>query len=203
MSKMALALTSAQLAKDEAIKEHGVGEELAVHFLAWGDDALIAICQMTADTSALSQMERFEKCAQICSILRRFYWATAITMVSEGYCSMDASSTKGMDLASAFVDSKYPVFECVTVNHTSIDEEGMVSPVSMVAAPFTLRINREVAWMDTLVYPDRADTYVKQSKYPAMLRKALMEMPMNEVSVEMGDKVHEQIEAIGFIIQEI
>jgi hypothetical protein len=33
-SKMALALTSAQMAKDEAVSEHGLGEELSIHFLA-------------------------------------------------------------------------------------------------------------------------------------------------------------------------
>ena len=203
MSKMALALTSAQLAKDEAIKEHGVGEELAVHFLAWSDDALVAICQMNADTSLLSPDERFEKCKQICSIMRRFYWSTAITMVSEGYCSIDADATKNMDLASAFVDPRYPVYECVTVNHTSINEEGAVSPVSMVAAPFTLHMGRRVDWRETLVYPERADTYVKQSKYPAMLRKSLMEVPTDEITQEIVDAVHKEIEKIGFLIQEI
>ena len=65
-SKMALALTSAQLAKDTAVEEHGVGEDLAIHFLAWMDDGLISISQMNSETMKLDPEIRFERCKEVC-----------------------------------------------------------------------------------------------------------------------------------------
>ena len=45
-SKIALALTSAQLAKQMFVEESGVGEDLAFNFLGWKDGGLVTIAQM-------------------------------------------------------------------------------------------------------------------------------------------------------------
>lgn len=202
LSKMALALTSAQMAKDAAVKEHGVGEDIAVHFLGWAGDELIIICQMKDDVGRLDPLERFARCKDLCAILRRYWWVTSITMVSEGYCSMDAQATKDVDLASAFTDSSLPVLECVAVTHASIADYGAVTPVSMVAAPYSFALGRSVKWMDTLVYPESATSHIKQHKYPAMLRRSLME---GVEEVQEGDQMTEVralVDAIGFFMQE-
>lgn len=201
-SKMALALTSAQMAKDEAIKEFGVGEELALHFLAWADDSLVAICQMNNKTSALPPEQKFEASANLCAILRKYWWCTAMTMVSEGYCSLDSQATKDIELSKAFLNPRLPVYECVTVSHASISEDGEITPVSMVAAPFVLKIGREVEWRDTLIYPEKADQYIKQTKYPKMLRRSLNHEPVEEVSNEIMTQVRADIDALGFLVQE-
>ncbi len=202
LSKMALALTSAQMAKDEAIKEYGVGEELAMHFLAWGSGSLMAICQMDSKTSALPPEEKYHAASNMCSILRKYWWCDALTMVSEGYCSLDNRATKDADLAIAFLDPKLPVYECITISHTSIEEDGSITPVSMVAAPFTLKLGREVEWKDTLIYPEKADQYIKQSKYPKMLRRTLSLEPTSEVGNEVMAQVMQEISSLGFLIQE-
>ena len=201
-SKMALALTSAQMAKDEAIKEHGVGEELAMHFLSWADDSLVAICQMDAKTSALSPEEKLHAASSLCFILRKYWWSTALTMVSEGYCSLDSYATKNIELAEAFLNPKLPVYECITVSHASIDEEGQITPVSMVAAPFTLKAGREVEWREVLVYPEKADKHLKQTKYPKMLRTSLTGETTSDVNNKTMTKVRAEIAALGFLIQE-
>ncbi len=203
-SKMALALTSAQMAKDDAVQEHGVGEEIAIHFLAWVDDALIAICQMNSDTTKLDPELRFTRCKELCKILRKEMWATAITMVSEGYCSLDSHKTKGMDLAAAFADPKFPVYECITISHTSIDEESdSVAPVSMVAAPYKMGVGRKVEWKEVLVYPEKAEEFTKQAKYPTMLRRVLQMSPDESVNDDTLSESAAKILNLGFSMQSI
>lgn len=203
-SKMALALTSAQMAKDDAIKEHGVGEEIAIHFLAWIDSALIAICQMDSETSKMEPEIRFNKCKQLCSLLRHDMWATAITMVSEGYCSLDSSKTNSMDLSVAFADPKLPVYECITISHTSInDDNGHVAPVSMVAAPYRITAGRKVDWREVLVYPEKAEEHTKQGKYPAMLRRVLQSQPNESQNNETFNEIIAKILNLGFMVQMI
>jgi hypothetical protein len=201
-SKMALALTSAQMAKDEAIKEYGVGEELALHFLAWADDSIVAICQMDSKTTALPPEDKLKASSLLCAIMRKYWWCTALTMVSEGYCSLDSQATKNVDLSEAFLNPKLPVYECVTVSHASIDDEGLVTPVSMVAAPFTLKVGREVDWREILVYPEKADQHIKQTRYPKMIRKSLDETPVVEIDNKIMDEVRSEIFSLGFLMQE-
>lgn len=203
-SKMALALTSAQMAKDDAVQEHGVGEEIAVHFLAWVDDALIAICQMNSETSKLTPEERFDRCKELCKILRKDLWCSALTMVSEGYCSLDSSKTNNMDLAAAFADPKLPVYECITITHVSIDEEtGYIAPVSMVAAPYKMGVGRKVQWKEVLVYPEKAENHTKQTRYPAMLRRVLQMSPDESASDESLSIAALNIVNLGFTMQSI
>lgn len=203
-SKMALALTSAQIAKDEAVSEFGLGEELSIHFLAWLDNTLIAICQMNADTSKLNPEIRFDRCKELCKVLRRDMWSTAISMVSEGYCSLDSYKTKNMDLAVAFADRSLPVYECITVSHTSIDEDNdHVSPVSMVAAPYKIEIGRKVSWKEVLVYPEKADEYTRQTKYPTMLRRVLQMDPDESTTGDNLTTATSKINDLGFIMQRL
>lgn len=203
-SKMALALTSAQLAKDEAVQEHGIGEEIAVHFLAWIDDALIAICQMGPEVSKLDHEERFVQCTELCKVLRKDLWSTAITMVSEGYCSLDNHKTANMELSEAFANPSLPVYECITITHASIDENSShVSPVSMVAAPYKVSVGRKVQWKEVLVYPEKAAEYTKQTKYPTMIRRVLQVSPDETASDESLNDAATKIKDLGFLMQSI
>lgn len=204
-SKMALALTSAQMAKDNAVKEYGVGEEVALHFLGWAPERLSVVCQMQAHVTRLAPNEKFERCSMMTSMIRRFWGATSITMVSEGYCSKDTSKTKNMDLAAAFADKNLPVFECISVSHVSINEDGGITPVSMVAAPFTVNLGKTVEWHDVLVYPDKAEHHISQRKYPTMLRKSLDEpvADLDNLSLDQIGDMRQDIDNLGFLVQDI
>lgn len=202
ISKMALALTSAQMAKDEAVKEHGVGEDLYIHFLGWGGDSLLTICQMNQELSKKPHDERVLASYNLCSTLRSIWWIDAITMVSEAYCSLDAGKTNGIELAEAFSKPDMPVLECIAINHASINEHNTIGPVSMVAAPYRVVPGRKVEWLDALVYPERATEFLKQARYPAMLRKSLQEQPTTEISEESINEARNDVVEMGFLMQE-
>lgn len=205
LSKMALALTSAQMAKDNAVKEYGVGEEVALHFLGWTPERLSVVCQMQAHVTKLKPNEKFERCSMMSSMIRRLWGATSITMVSEGYCSKDTSKTKNMDLATAFADKNLPVFECISVSHVSVGEDGGIGPVSMVAAPFTVILGKVVEWHDVLVYPDKAEEHISQRKYPTMLRKSLSEpvADLDNLSLDQIADMRRETDNLGFLVQDI
>lgn len=202
IGKMALALTSGQLAKEEAVNEHGIGEELAAHFLGWVGDGLGLICQMGEALSNKSKEERLLASRALCKLMRGYWWVTAITMVSEGYCSLDKAATEGMDLSEAFIDPSKPVNECLTVIHSSITEDGHVSQASMVAAPYRVNIGRNVMWKDILVYPETADGSLKNASYPKMLRRCLMSETVEDVGHHHLVQVRDEINDLGFLMQE-
>lgn len=203
MSKMALALTSAQMAKDAAVQEYGVGEEIAMHFLGWSPLHLMLVCQMREDVSKMSPEDRFERCAVACSMMRRLWGVTSITMVSEGYCSKDATKTKGLELSKAFANPDLPVYECIAVTHVTLEEDGSVLPVSMVAAPFTIEVGKNVRWHDVMVYPEIAEKHTTQHRYPKMLKRTIKEEPFSdEVTPDQIADMKAEIFSVGFLVQE-
>lgn len=202
ISKMALALTSAQMAKDDAVKEHGPGEDLYIHFLGWIEDSLVVICQMNDELSKKTHDEKLVASYELCSTLRSMWWIDAVTMVSEAYCSLDENKTKGLELAEAFTNSEMPVLECIAINHASIQTPGGVGPVSMVAAPYKVMAGRTVQWLDSLVYPERAEEFIRQARYPSMLRKSLMEPPSGDASDTSFSEARDAIYGMGFLMQE-
>lgn len=200
--KMALALTSAQLAKELAVSEHGIGEDIATHFLGWSSRYLMLIVQMKQSVTNLTPDDKFMKCKELCVLLRKYWGIISLTMVAEGYCSMDAAQTKNTDLASAFIDKQNPVFECITVSHASIEDSGSISPVSMVAAPYSLVVGKKVDWHDVLIYPEKADKHIKQAKYPKMLRNSLMENFIEDTSMGQIMQIKDEIDELGFMVQD-
>lgn len=202
-AKMALALASAQLAKDTAVKEHGIGEDISTHFMGWNEEDLIAVAQMKDTISRNSHEDRFLRCKTLCETLRKYWWITSITMVSEGYCSLDSSKTENYDLATAFTDTKMPVLECITVSHVTVDPSGAVSPVSMVAAPYSMKVGRIVEWKDVLVYPEITPKNLRQYKYPLMLSNSMLEQPVDEAGPEVVMQARAEIDAAGFLLQEL
>lgn len=202
-AKMALALASAQLAKDTAVKEHGIGEDISTHFMGWNEEDLIAVAQMKDEISRNSHEDRFLRCKTLCETLRKYWWITSITMVSEGYCSLDSSKTENYDLATAFTDTKMPVLECITVSHVTVDASGAISPVSMVAAPYSMKVGRIVEWKDVLVYPEITPKNLRQYKYPLMLSNSMLEQPVDEVGPDVVMHARAEIDAAGFLLQEL
>lgn len=202
-AKMALALTSTQLAKETAVKEHGIGEEINVHFMGWNEEDLVVIAQMNDAVAKTGPDERFERSKILCELLRKNWGVESLTMVSEGYCSLDSSKTENCNLATAFASSSLPVFECITVTHVTIDIYGTASPVSMVAAPYVVKIGRNVEWLEVLAYPEVTSKNLKQYKYPLMLTRAIMENPAEDSYPETMNQARASAEELGFILQEL
>ena len=202
LKRMALALTSAQMAKDVAVKEHGIGEELSTHFLGWSASHLSVICQMGGDLQKTSHENRIKKSSLACSIIRKTWWVTSLTMVAEGFCSLDANMTKGMDLSIAYLNKDLPVYECITVTHVNSEAEDDQS-VALVAVPYKCEIGRNVRWNETLVYPSHIDQHIFPSHYSVMLKKSLSLQPEQNIDRDQIEKARSEIKALGFAMQEI
>lgn len=203
ISKIALALTSAQLAKETAIKEFGIGEEVATHFLGWQSGKLAIVCQMRNDLHRSDIQERFSQSKELCAILRKYWWITSLSMVAEGYCSFDKNKTGGQNLAEAFLDKEMPVKECLTVSHVSIDLDGHINQPSMVAVPYSAHVGRNVEWHESLVYPQKPEKHLAQSKWPTMLYKSMKIDAIVDVNESQLTNARQEMSLLGFIVQEM
>lgn len=201
-SKLALAATSAQLAKVVCVKEFGVGEDLTFNFMGWNGDELIIVCQLRKDMMAIHPDQRLETCTAMCTILRKYWGITAITMVAEGYCSLDPSKTFNMELAKAYIDPDSGVQECITLTHAEIDQKTNNIEVNLIALPYSYELGRDVAWLETLIYPTKAQEVLRNSRYPQMLKNSLSKKLAYDIGPEDYDDLRMSIVSSGFYIQE-
>ena len=201
-SKLALAATSSQLAKVVCVKEFGVGEDLTFNFMGWNGDELIIVCQLRKDMMLVDPEERFSRCKFMCGSLRKYWGVTAITMVAEGYCSLDPTKVFNTELAKAYVDPDSGVQECITLTHGEIGGENNEVEVNLIALPYTYELGRDVVWLEMLIYPTKAQEVLKNSKYPQMLKSSLKTSLADEVGPDDDDQLREAILSSGFYIQE-
>lgn len=203
LSKMALVMTSAQLAKTNIIQDVGLGEDLSMNFFGWIDTELVIVCQMNRSLMALSPDKRLHIAAELCSVLRRYWGINSIAMVAEGYCSADQSKTKGMELSTAFLNPKIDVKECITVSHAGVEADGRAPAyVSMAAIPYSYGLNKTIDWSEILVYPNGPDAQLRNGLYPRMLQSILAEKVINDLPEESYDELRMLIKSNGFFIQE-
>lgn len=199
---MALAATSAQLAKSMCVTEFGVGEDLTFNFMGWVDSELSIICQLKREFMNLDHSDRLTKCGALCIALRRYWGVTDITMIAEGYCSLDAEKTQGLDLAKAYIDKAMGIEECLTVTHAHEDSSSRVG-VDLVAVPYVYEVGRNIKWLEMLTYPNNAEKILRNSSFPKMLVKALKEeIVMDQLPDEAYEELRATITTNGFYIQE-
>jgi len=197
--RMALALTSAQLAKDTTVKQHGIGEDIPTHFLGWSPSNLLLVGQMNSDLQKSSHDNRLMKSDRFCQLLRKNWWVTSITMVAEGYCSFDSRKTNGMDLATAFLNANLPVYECITVSHVTENDN---ATVSMVAAPYRIGLGKVVKWNEVLAYPENTEKYISPSRYSMMLKRVMSVQMEEDLNQEKMDSARSEVRDLGFSLQE-
>jgi hypothetical protein len=202
-SKIALAVTSAQLAKTTCVKEFGIGEDLSMNFFGWNDDALSIVCQMKQELMRDTPEARLERCAELCNVLRRYWGVDSISMVAEGYCSFDQAETAGTELSQAFLDPNKPVKECITVTHVGPVEKGEnVYITTIVAVPYVYELGRSINWFDMIVYPESRKNNFRNARYPAAIDKALKQRVVDDLPDEAYDELRQLILANGFHIEE-
>jgi hypothetical protein len=201
-SKIALAMTSAQIAKMNSVKEHGIGEDLAINFLGWGGDTLSIVCQMKKSLMERDHSFRLEKSKELCKVLRKYWGVSALTMVAEGYCSLDKSRTEGQDLAKAFLDPNKPVKECITVVQTSIEIGDDEPAATIIAIPYYYEVGKVVKWSEMLFYPDGGLSEFRNSKYPDVMLRALNYDIVDDLPPSGKDDLVKIISDNGFMIQD-
>lgn len=202
-SKIALAVTSAQLAKSTCVQEFGIGEDLSMNFFGWDEDRLSVVCQMKQELMRETPEERLERCAELCNVLRRYWGVNALSMVAEGYCSFSPSETAGSELSQAFLDPKKPVKECITVTQVSESGDSRIGYITtIVAIPYTYELGRIISWHDMIVYQDGKQENFRNARYPSAMNKALKHKVVDDLPDEAYDELRQLILANGFHIEE-
>lgn len=197
-SKIALALTSAQLAKQAFVDELGSGEDLAFNFIGWKEGKIITITQLSKKHMKEPPIDRLQRCAGMLRLMRGFWNVDSISMVAEGYCSTDIEKTKGLDLQKAFLDDNTEVNECITVTHAECDQMGGAE-LTLVSTSYEYRSKSRMFFKPITVYPDGAVRTLRDKSYPALLYKTVMEDYV--VNEKDEDEAAESINNLGFHLQ--
>jgi hypothetical protein len=203
VQKMALITTSSQLAKEASVASDGVGEDLNFNFFGWVDSSLRIICQMSKSAMRESHPDRFAASTHLCMALRRYWGVTDITMVAEGFISLDPLTTRGKDLKRLFADTG-DIGECITVTHAYMDpmSEPTKPAVSLVAIPYIYGLGRKVEWQKMLAAPDDGVKILRESMYPQMLMRVLTEKVEKDVPDDALYSIIQQMMENGFEVFE-
>lgn len=201
LEKLALALTSAQLAKSTFITDEGIGEDMAFNFFFWKEDRVALIMQLDKNLMKLDHKNRFVICADACIAIRQYWGIDAITMVAEGWCSTDPEKTKGLELDREFVKKDSSVMECITLTHAEYGASKEPS-IQLMACPYKYDQGRMVEFKDPIYYSEGGGKVLRDRKYPAMLVKALLETPLIGVNDETRDEILDNLHDMGIYSQD-
>jgi hypothetical protein len=203
VQKMALITTSSQLAKEASVSVEGVGEDLSFNFFGWVGGSLRIICQMSKQAMRESHPDRFSASMHLCMALRRYWGVTDITMVAEGFISLDPLTTRGKDLRRLFANTG-DIGECITITHAYSDlrTDPPKQAVSLVAVPYSYEVGRKIEWKKMLAAPDDGVKILRESMYPQMLMKVLSEKVEKEVPSDALYSIIEQMMENGFEVFE-
>jgi len=175
LDKVALAVSSAVEVKEQQVKEFGIGEDININFYAWDGPFLVAICAMSSQLMALDHESRFMRVADAICILRQALAIDNITMVAEGYISVEPRETEGLELAAAFVKMPGIVKECITFTHVHGDQ------VTFMTKPYTYTVPRTVIWEDEVFTPGQTVMRGGNARYPLMMSKVLADVEPSEI----------------------
>jgi hypothetical protein len=194
LDKVALAVESAKVAKQMVVQQEGIGEDLGFSLMAWEDDDLRAVVQLSG-LFMTDHEERYALMVQAACILRQGWKATAFTMVAEGYCSTNPNESKGKDMAQMFASPSCDfVRECLAFTHVERGE------MLFVVVPYKYVPPRKVMFAEPLQH--QGASVLRDGRYPLSLHRAL------ELSLPHGDEnfdeeylreiLAQELEGIGF-----
>lgn len=167
LDKIGLALMSGVEAKNDSVKEFGIGEDLSMNLFLWRGKRLRLMLQLRNDIQRLNQKDRFAAVTDALVITRKGWGVDGISLISEGYYSTDVDKTKDMELKSAFLDPQSGVRECLTVTHV---EDGYCT---FVVKPYRYDVPRTVLWDDELYHPGSSMVRDQNGMYPNMFHRVV------------------------------
>jgi len=199
LDKMALALMSGVEAKNDSVKEFGIGEDLPISIFCWKNNKLRLMLQLRADIQKATQQERFQAITSAACVTRRGWGVDEFSLVSEAYLSHDPVLTKDIELKNAFVDPRYNVQECLTVMHVDSDR------VSFVVKTYKYNVPRLVVWGDEEYRPGSTMVRSQDGMYPNMFSRVIKtidkELEPFDVREFYNTLAHGLLES-GFYIQQ-
>lgn len=189
MDKIALVAAATRVAKDVAVTEEGIGEDVPFSLMVWRDDALTAICQLDIGLGDEHPGERLIRTVEAAALCRRGFDATAFTFVTEGYCATDpALIDADVPLAVQFVGNR-DVLECLTVTHIEAGD------IYLSAFPYSYALGRKVVWGEPLHYEP---TFAGTNQFLV----SMVEVLMKDVAEGLAwEQTAEEVSQWGFHIQ--
>lgn len=199
-SKVALSLTSAQIAKEVLIADEGVGKDIPFNFFGWVGDELALVVQLTREFMKKDLQERFEMCLGALHAMRYFWGCDEVTFVAEGFHSQTPEMTAGKNLAALFADGNKNVRECVTVTHVSLGVDDSPN-VMLISAPYSYINKEHIWWEDNVAYTQGAASVLREAIIPAMIA-ATLRGPCSDEDETLGEDPITMLNAAGFNVQE-
>ena len=188
--KIVLAIESAKVAKRITTAEDGIGEDLTFNLLAWRNDDLTAICQLSSSLMGERPDARLSRTVEVAILCRTGFEANALTFVAEGYCAthpdqIDPTQT----LAEQFVTNR-AVRECLTITHLDGNEARIVS------VPYSYDVGRKVIFDDPMEAARRETSNPFFVKMLDLLATDVPPAPLDDQT--WCDITADQISALGF-----
>lgn len=171
-SKVALALTSAQVAKQGVVDDAGIGEDIPFTFMGWDGPRLAVLMSLGPETMSKPVLERMPLVAAVSEIMRKVYCVDSITFVAEGYISKSVLNVRWRDLRKDFANNDKDVSECINVVQIGFDSFGHPY-ASLMAAAYSYGKGREVTWNSVNYYEHGVGKVMKDSPIVAMIALAL------------------------------
>ncbi len=194
LDKVALAVESAKVAKQMVVQQEGIGEDLGFSLMAWEDDDLRAVVQLSGLFMG-DHEDRYGRIVQAACVLRQGWGATAFTMVAEGYCSTNPDESKGKDMAQMFASPSCDfVRECLAFTHVEDGE------MLFVVVPYKYEPPRKVVFSGPLQH--EGASVLRDGRYPMSLHRALgLEIQHEDEDYdeeELRDLLAQGLKELGF-----
>jgi len=199
---MALCMSAAQLAKESFVDEFGIGEDLTFNFFGWSENKLVIVAQLRQEFAVVPLTKRLMLSSAVLAHMRHGWAIDAISIVAEGFETLDKNSLDGRELSVAFVEEDNLVKECITVTHCEPNEVTSSLEVHLASVTYSYALGREVHWGGPIGFVSGADVVLKNSPLPKMLIDCLTADHPNEIT---DDEINSSVEAIkkmGFNVQE-
>ncbi len=200
-AKMALAITSTQVAKQNIVDQFGIGEDLPFMFMGWHGDTLAVMLGFGQEDMRLPVPERLPKVSMACNVMRVLYWVDSITFVAEGFMSKEPFQLKGRELSKAFADNDTgKVSECLTTSHVWINRKDQPEAMLM-STPYTYVVGRHIVWGENSAYSSGIGRVLRDAPLLAVVAQHLPE-PTEYATQEEYDEACALLMHHGLSIQE-
>lgn len=202
MSKMALGLTSSQVAKNFMVEDFGIGEEIPFTFFMWSGGDLTLAIQLKRELMQQPVDTRLSRCQTMCmAICSAVSSITAISFIAEGFETLNKNRLEGRDLRSAFIEEDDLVRECITVTHCEKITQTENLEITLLSLPYEYKLGRLIDWGKPLGFVSGSDKVLKTSKVSKMLRHALGQSGNEYFSDDDIDILFNKVIASGFNIE--
>jgi hypothetical protein len=174
LDKLAVSLLSAVNAKEQCVKQYGIGEDLPMSVFCWKEDRLELVLSLAQTPETRDHTERFKRVSEALCIVKKGWGVDAFTMVSEGWVSTNPEATSGRELGEVYVEKDSPVSECLAITHVENDE------VTFIAKPYKQLWGRKIEWEDELYFPGKTLVRGQNAMYPNLFARVLDEVAYEE-----------------------